>query len=94
MSTVTPLPCPFCGGKAIKISYSEELNYVSCVRDECKVGPYSMGNTKASAIARWNTRAPVADSAAQLLALADAMPDQPDLADRLRALAARERGVP
>ena len=31
--------------------------------------------------------------AAQLLALADTMPDQPDLADRLRALAARERGV-
>ena len=35
----------------------------------------------------------VAELATQLLALADTMPDQPDLADRLRALAARERGV-
>ena len=32
-------------------------------------------------------------SSACLDAVADSMPDQPDLADRLRALAARERGV-
>ena len=93
MSTVTPLPCPFCGGKATPTSYGGTGNFVSCVANPCTIKPFSWGDTKAVAVARWNTRASVADPAAQLLALADTMSDQPDLADRLRALAARERGV-
>ena len=59
MTAATPLPCPFCGGTAIKISYAEDINHVCCIDDKCLISPHSTGNTKAAAIARWNTRAPI-----------------------------------
>ena len=93
MSAVTPLPCPFCGWEALVEEGKNVWFSVCCENDPCWIQPEVNCDDKGGAIARWNTRALVADPAAQRLALADTMPDQPDLADRLRALAARERGA-
>ena len=93
MSAVTPLPCPFCGGKATLMSYGGTWNFVSCVADECTIKPFSWGDTKASAIARWNTRAPVADPAAQPLAKTKTEPKQVDNGYKQPRRTASKRGV-
>ena len=95
MSAVSPLPCPFCGSKAETrgVSWHKDAQYLGCFNEECPTEPSVFCVDPSDTVPLWNTRAPVADPAAQLLVLADAMPDQPVREAWLRALAARERGV-
>lgn len=61
---IQPLPCPFCGGKAVihimKASPPEILNpvwTVDCQKSNpCPVWPSAFGDSRAEAIAAWNTR--------------------------------------
>lgn len=61
--TVTLLkPCPFCGGEAVYRSFPDQRHishYVECADGPCDV-TLCAGNTKAEAIAAWNTRAATA----------------------------------
>jgi Lar family restriction alleviation protein len=52
-------PCPFCGGEAeINPLALETSDFnVACFSGECPVEPQTRGETKAEAIAAWNTRA-------------------------------------
>ncbi len=52
-----PLPCPFCGGKAIQYENCGRY-YIKCCRDECSVGPSvrTASISKQQGIKRWNRR--------------------------------------
>lgn len=61
------LPCPFCGVEASEVEdqgHSTGYN-VGCFNGDCIIEPYTWADTKAEAIAAWNTRAlPAIDPAA------------------------------
>jgi Lar family restriction alleviation protein len=63
--TVTLLkPCPFCGGEAAYRSFPDQRHishYIECAHGPCDV-TLCAGNTKAEAIAAWNTRAATSDN--------------------------------
>lgn len=72
-------PCPFCGGKANAHTYNRPDNWVAkCATEECLVSPSTKSGfgvdgyeTKAEAIAAWNTRAADTENAALLNRLAE-----------------------
>lgn len=52
-------PCPFCGGEASEVEdqgHSTAYN-VGCFNGDCTIEPNTWADTKAEAIAAWNTRA-------------------------------------
>ena len=61
---VKPLPCPFCGGKAVvqkctdhgpelpKLFYSVDCDH----KNVCTAWPTALGDTRTEAIQRWNVR--------------------------------------
>lgn len=52
-------PCPFCGGPAVLErwhTYGSRCRMVSCPDDGCAAGPSVVGDTRANAVAAWNTR--------------------------------------
>ena len=54
------LPCPFCGNKAAEYDAAAGSEHeVSCPNTDCSVTACVFAPTRAEAIARWNTRAPV-----------------------------------
>lgn len=54
--THTPLPCPFCGSKALIGQTLDDAWYAMCVVDHCcKLESY--WRTEAEALTAWNTRA-------------------------------------
>lgn len=50
------LPCPFCGGEALIIHFTQDACYVKCENHDCMAGQ-KVYDTKAEAIAAWNARA-------------------------------------
>ena len=73
-------PCPFCGGEASEFKdrgHSTAYN-VGCFSGDCTIEPNTWAGTKAEAIAAWNTRADLSQSAiaaknAQILDLIEAL---------------------
>ena len=55
------LPCPFCGGEAVVLSYDNGFNnWFQVVCKECNVSQTGSDNwTKNNAIEHWNTRKPM-----------------------------------
>lgn len=63
-------PCPFCGHEAAAFhsSWDSDDYDVGCFNGECPVKPHPWRETKAEAIAAWNTRAkPIPTDAYDLL---------------------------
>ena len=56
----TPLPCPFCGGKAKVqgVSWHNDAIYLGCYNEECPVEPSVFDAVPSEAVLLWNTRAP------------------------------------
>ena len=54
--TTELLPCPFCGGKAWIVHFTQEACYVLCENIDCMAKQKVYG-TKDEAIAAWNSRA-------------------------------------
>lgn len=50
------LPCPFCGGKAMKITSSDGFTSIGCLACNPIFGVMIQGRTEAEAIEAWNTR--------------------------------------
>lgn len=61
MSEVRLLPCPFCGGEAEMLNYSENEYLVTCT--ECSGMVEKWRKTEAEAIEQWNKRKPIDDIA-------------------------------
>jgi len=53
------LPCPFCGNEAAQFDDSTFDDYIIRCLDERCLSVHCFAPTRAEAIARWNTRAPV-----------------------------------
>jgi len=63
-------PCPFCGGKAIIVSYGSDDNgshQIDCDNEKCCSPSSNTHRIKTDAISAWNTRTP--DTSAVELAL-------------------------
>ncbi len=77
MSGVELLPCPFCGGPAAVKAYGRRNWVASCKADPddatCPATIDVGADTRADAIAAWNTRAPVAGQAELARALTEAV---------------------
>ena len=53
----TLLPCPFCGGEALKMTSSDGFTSIGCLRCNPLFGVMIQAETEAEAAAAWNTRA-------------------------------------
>lgn len=70
MSDIELKPCPFCGGEAEMLNYSESEWLVYC--PACGGAVEKWRKTEAEAIEQWNTRKPMDRIVAQLEAYSDA----------------------
>lgn len=91
-SGTEPLPCPFCGSKAVDRREIDGFPMIYCNGDDC-FGPQTTAKSFDDALVQWNTRAPPA-SAARVPKVRTSHHRNKEEAARLQELVAKRCAAP